>query len=210
MKKRLTAGLAAVVAASSLVATTFAGPAGASSAQAEVDPGTITDIVAASGDGFDTNGRDYDVLLAAVTAAGLGETLATPGLDVTVWAPKDRAFVRTAQDLGFTGANTDEAGAWAFLVEALTAIGGGDPIPTLTTILKYHVTPDARGPGRVLAARGFPTLAEIGIRHVPGSLALIDKDPDIPNPRLVPKAINIKASNGKIHTINRVLIPVNL
>ncbi len=210
MKKRLTAGLAAVVAAGSLVATTFAGPAGASSAQAEVDPGTITDIVAASGDGFDTNGRDYDVLLAAVTAAGLGETLATPGLDVTVWAPKDRAFVRTAQDLGFTGANTDEAGAWAFLVEALTAIGGGDPIPTLTTILKYHVTPDARGPGRVLAARGFPTLAEIGIRHVPGSLALIDKDPDIPNPRLVPAAININASNGKIHTINRVLIPVNL
>ena len=210
MKKRLTAGLAAVVAASSLVATTFAGPAGASSAQAEVDPGTITDIVAASGDGFDTNGRDYDVLLAAVTAAGLGETLATPGLDVTVWAPKDRAFVRTAQDLGFTGANTDEAGAWAFLVEALTAIGGGDPIPTLTTILKYHVTPDARGPGRVLAARGFPTLAEIGIRHVPGSLALIDKDLDIPNPRLVPAAININASNGKIHTINRVLIPVNL
>src|SRR5690606_26941829 len=136
MKKRLTAGLAAVVAAGSLVATTFAGPAGASSAQAEGEPGTITDIVAASGDGFDTNGRDYDVLLAAVTAAGLGETLATPGLDVTVWAPKDRAFVRTAQDLGFTGENSDEAGAWAFLVEALTAIGGGDPIPTLTTILQ--------------------------------------------------------------------------
>lgn len=210
MKKRLTAGLAAVVAAGSLVATTFAGPAGASSAQAEGDPGTITDIVAASGEGFDTNGRDYDVLLAAVTAAGLGETLATPGLDVTVWAPKDRAFVRTAQDLGFEGENTDEEGAWNFLVAALTDIGGGDPIPTLTTILKYHVTPDARGPGRVLAARGFPTLAEIGIRHIPGTLALIDKDPDIPNPRLVPAAININASNGKIHTINRVLIPVNL
>ena len=210
MNTRISAGIAAAVAAASLVATTFAGPAGASSAQAEGDPGTITDIVAASGDGFDTNGRDYDVLLAAVTAAGLGETLATPGLDVTVWAPKDRAFVRTAQDLGFTGATTDEEGAWNFLVAALTDIGGGDPIPTLTTILKYHVTPDARGPGRVLAARGFPTLAEIGIRHIPGTLSLIDKDPDIPNPRLVTSAINIKASNGKIHTINRVLLPVNL
>ena len=205
--KRISAGVAAAVATVSIAATTFAGPA---SAQSEGLPGTITDIVAASGDGFDTNGRDYDVLLAAVTAAGLGETLATPGLDVTVWAPKDRAFVRTAQDLGFTGANTDEEGAWNFLVAALTDIGGGDPIPTLTTILKYHVTPDARGPGRVLAARGFPTLAEIGIRHIPGTLSLIDKDPDIPNPRLVTSAINIKASNGKIHTINRVLIPVNL
>lgn len=209
MKKRLTAGLVAAVAAAGLLATTVTAPAGAAPRQ-EGDPGTITDIVAASGEGFDTNGRDYDVLLAAVTAADLGETLATPGLDVTVWAPKDRAFVRTAQDLGFTGADTDEEGAWNFLVAALTEIGGGDPIPTLTTILLYHVTPDARGPGRVLAATRFPTLAEKGIRHIPDTLTLIDKDPDIPNPRLVPAAINIKASNGKIHTINRVLIPVDL
>ncbi len=210
MNKRISAGIAAAVAAASLVATTFAGPAGASSAQAEEgNPGTITDIVAASGEGFDTNPADYDVLLAAVTAAGLGETLATPGLDVTVWAPKDRAFVRTATDLGFDGAATDEAGAWAFLVTALTDIGGGDPIPTLTTILKYHVTPDARGPGRVLAASRFPTLAEIGIRHVPGTTQLIDKDPDIKNPRLV-SPLNVRASNGVIHTINRVLLPVNL
>ncbi|MBL8777525.1 MAG: fasciclin domain-containing protein [Acidimicrobiales bacterium] len=208
--KRISAGVAAAVATVSLAATSFAGPAVAASAQSEGLPGTITDIVAASGEGFDTNGRDYDVLLAAVTAAGLGETLATPGLDVTVWAPKDRAFVRTAQDLGFTGADSDEAGAWAFLVDALTTIGGGDPIPTLTTILQYHVTPDARGPGRVLAATRFPTLAGIGIRHVPGTLALIDKDPQIANPRLVPSALNIKASNGKIHTISRVLLPVNL
>lgn len=209
MKKRLTAGLVAAVAAAGLLATTVTAPAGAAPRQ-EGDPGTITDIVAASGEGFDTNGRDYDVLLAAVTAADLGGTLATPGLDVTVWAPKDRAFVRTAQDLGFTGADTDEEGAWNFLVAALTEIGGGDPIPTLTTILLYHVTPDARGPGRVLAATRFPTLAEKGIRHIPDTLTLIDKDPDIPNPRLVPAAINIKASNGKIHTINRVLIPVDL
>lgn len=209
MKKRLTAGLVAAVAAAGLLATTFT-PAGAAPRQSEGDPGSIADIVAASGSGFDTNGRDYDVLLAAVDAAGLVETLDTAGLDVTVWAPKDRAFVRTAQDLGFEGADTDEEGAWNFLVAALTEIGGGDPIPTLTTILLYHVTPDARGPGRVLAATRFPTLADIGIRHVPNTLALIDKDPDIPNPRLVPAAINIKASNGKIHTINRVLIPVNL
>ena len=208
--KRISAGVAAAVATVSIVATTFAGPASASSSQAEGDPGSIADIVASSGEGFDTNGRDYDVLLAAVSAAGLVETLDTPGLDVTVWAPKDRAFVRTAQDLGFDGADSDEEGAWNFLVAALTDIGGGDPIPTLTTILQYHVTPDARGPGRVLAATRFPTLAEIGIRHVPGTLALIDKDPDITNPRLVHSAITIRANKGVIHSVNRVLIPVNL
>ncbi len=63
MKKRLTAGFVAAVAAAGLLATTFISPAGASSAQAEGDPGSITDIVAASGSGFDTNGRDYDVYL---------------------------------------------------------------------------------------------------------------------------------------------------
>lgn len=207
-KKRFTAGLAAAAVAASMVAASFAPSAGAVSRQAEGGQ-SIADIVASSGEGFDTNGGDYDVLLAAVSAAGLVETLDTPGLDVTVWAPKDRAFVKTAQDLGFEGAITDEAGAWTFLVEALTSIGGGDPIPTLTTILKYHVTPDARGPGRVLAASRFPTLAEIGIRHTPGTTVLQDKDPDFVNPRLV-SPINVRATNGVIHTINRVLLPVNL
>lgn len=208
-RTRFIAGMVAAVAAVSVTAATFAPAAGATPNQSEGEPATIAGIVASSGEGFDTFGGDYDVLLAAVTAAGLVETLDTAGLDVTVWAPKDRAFVKTAQDLGFTGAITDEAGAWAFLVDALTTIGGGDPIPTLTLILQYHVTPDARGPGRVLAATRFPTLADKGIRHTPGSTVLQDKDPDFANPRLV-SPINVRASNGVIHTINRVLLPVNL
>lgn len=209
-RNRLTKGLIAATAAAAVAAATFAPAAGAASSQApEGEQPTIAGIVASSGEGFDTNGGDYDVLLAAVTAADLVDTLNTPGLDVTVWAPKDRAFVKTAQDLGFEGAITDEAGAWAFLVEALTAIGGGDPIPTLTTILLYHVTPDTFGPGKVVAATGFPTLAEVDLRKAAGGLKLWDADPDLANPRLV-SPLNVRASNGVIHTINRVLIPVNL
>lgn len=208
-KHRFTAGLAATVAAVAVIAGVFSAPAGAAR-QGEVDRPTIAEIVASSGSGFDNSGADFDVLLAAVTAADLVETLDTAGLDVTVWAPKDRAFVRTAQDLGFTGANNDEAGAWAFLVDALTGIGGGDPIPTLTTILQYHVTPDTRLASRVLATPvGFPTLAGIDIRHSVGSAILRDRDPDFRNPRLV-GPLDVRASNGVVHVLNRVLLPVNL
>lgn len=203
-KKRFTLGVVAASLALAMVATMFSSSAGATSGRP-----TIAGVVASSGDGFDTRGSDYDILLAAVQAADLVETLDTAGLNVTVWAPNDRAFVTTARDLGFTGAINDEAGAWAFLVEALTGLGGGDPIPVLTTILQYHVTPGARGPLSVLFSRQFPTLAGIDITKHRGLLTLVDQDPDITDPRIT-FPLPVRASNGVIYTINRVLIPINI
>lgn len=192
-----------MIAAATVFATVLSSPAGATTKPTERP--TITEIVAASGGEFDGNGRDYDILLNAVLTADLDETLATPGLDVTVWAPNDRAFIRTARDLGFTG--TDEAGAWAFLVEALTGLGGGDPIPVLTAILTYHVTPGARGVWQVLTTRTFPTLQGGTLtRHF---LTLQDADPDIKDANLT-LPLQVRASNGIIHTIDRVLIPINI
>ena len=203
MKKFLTAAAGAVGAAT-MVVSLLAPPAGANW-KPEPPSRTITDIVAASGNGFDSNGRDYDILLKAVVTANLAETLATPGLDVTVWAPNDKAFIRTARDLGFTG--TDEAGAWDFLVVALTGLGGGDPIPVLTAILTYHVTPGTRGVFSVLGTRTFPTLQGGTItRHF---LTLQDADPDLGDPNLT-LPLQVRASNGIIHTIDRVLIPINI
>ena len=207
-KKRFTAGVVAATAVFSIVAATFSPPSGAATRQETGRP-TIAGIVASSGNGFDTKGTDYDVLLAAVQAAGLVETLNTPGLDVTVWAPNDRAFVKTARDLGFTGAISDEEGAWNFLVEALTGLGNGDPIPVLTTILQYHVTPGARGFISVLFTSRFPTLAGPEITKGRSPLTLVDQDPDLPNPRLT-FPFGVRASNGVIHTITRVLIPINI
>lgn len=168
---------------------------------------TITDIVAASGGTFDANRGDYDILLTAVLAAGLEGALADTSATYTVFAPNDAAFIRTARDLGFTG--WDESGAWSFLVTAFTSLGGGDPIPVLTNVLLYHVAPGYYGPFRVLFSRQIPTLLS-GATIRPWFLSLRDNDPDFRDPRLVLKGINIKADNGVIHTINRVLIPINL
>jgi uncharacterized surface protein with fasciclin (FAS1) repeats len=170
---------------------------------------TITQIVAASGGSFDSNNGDYDILLNAVLAANLDETLNDPDLDVTVFAPNDRAFIRLARDLGFAGG--DEAGAWNFLVGALTTLGNGDPIPVLTQVLLYHVSPQRVRPIELLlftlSGKQISTLQGQTIR--PLFLRLIDKDPELWDP-IVTWPLNIVADNGRIHTISRVLLPVDL
>ena len=171
---------------------------------------TITQIVAASGGTFDNNRFDYDILLNAVLTAGLADALNDPSANLTVFAPNDLAFIRLARDLGFSG--NDDSGAWNFLVAALTGLGGGDPIPVLTNVLLYHVVPQ-----RVNAVQFFvlsfsganvPTLLS-GATIRPAFFRIIDNDPDLKNPNLF-FPLNVNADNGIIHTIDRVLIPLNL
>ena len=56
---------------------------------------------------------------------------------MTLFAPNDRAFIRLANDLGYEG--SDEAGAFDAIVQTLTLLGNGDPLPLLTSVLTYHV-----------------------------------------------------------------------
>jgi uncharacterized surface protein with fasciclin (FAS1) repeats len=171
-------------------------------------PGTIVDVlVAKSGSGaFDNNPYDYDILITAVKAANLVGPLSDPAANLTLFAPDDAAFVRTAQSLGFTG--SDEQGAWNFLVGALTSLGNGNPIPVLTTILLYHVAPVRLGVFQVLFSGKINTLAgrSFGVRF----LQLVDNAPKLANPYLNVFALDQQASNGVIHGITRVLIPVDI
>ena len=169
---------------------------------------TITEIVVASGGDFDHNGKDFDILLNAVLAAGLADALNNPNDRLTVYAPNDKAFIRTARDLGYHG--RDEAGAFAFIVQALTTLGGGDPIPLLTAILLYHVTPDQLPVKDVLLSESVLTLLGATIHPDSVKRTLGDNEPALRDPRVWIRASNIRASNGFIHTINRVLIPVDL
>ena len=166
---------------------------------------SITDIVAQSGNGFDADASDFDMLLAAVTAAGLGDALDAVGADLTVFAPNDGAFIATAQALGYAG--NDEEGAFGFIVQALTLLSNGsDPIPLLSAILTYHVSPGAKDSTAVLAADSLPTL-QGGTIGVDGT-SLVDADPDLPNPGII--ATDINASNGIVHVIDGVLLPVDI
>lgn len=166
---------------------------------------TITEIVLNSGGEFDRNYLDFDILLNAVVTADLADALNNPDDDLTVLAPNDLAFVRTARDLGYRG--WSEEGAWNFLVAALTELGDGDPIPLLREILLYHVVPERLKPYEIIAASSIDTLQGGEVR--PRRFELRDNDPDLPNPSLF-FPLNIEASNGVIHTISRVLIPVDL
>lgn len=170
---------------------------------------TIAQIVAQSGGAFDSNRHDYDILYTSVKAAGLVDALNDRSSKLTVFAPNDMAFIRTARDFGYTG--WDEAGAFNAIAGVLGTLdpkGQGDPIPALTNVLLYHVTAGSRGAISVLFSRSIPTLlpgASFDVRF----LRLVDDAPGRPDPYLNPFALNIKASNGVIHGITRVLLPVN-
>ena len=162
--------------------------------------GSIVDVaVAASGGGTpDSNPWDYDLLVQAVVATGLDSALADTTKTYTVFAPNDRAFLRLVQDL--TGqAPASEAAALATITTAFTT-------DQISNILLYHVVAGTKlSPAQVLLAKSL-TMANGGTVQ-PRGITLRDETPALTDPRLVLWKINIKASNGVIHTIDRVLVP---
>jgi uncharacterized surface protein with fasciclin (FAS1) repeats len=193
-----------------IATSTAAAPSPAPSAPAQsTQIPTIASFVAASGSGFDNNPFDFDLLLKAAQTADLVGALANPEARLTLFAPNDAAFIRLARDLGFAG--TSESGAWDFLVDALTQLGNGNPIPVLQQVLLYHVAPVRINAiqfillgltNQVITTLQGGTVKPVGLR-------LIDNEPDLANPTLfVP--LNVWTGNGTVHTISRVLLPIDL
>ena len=157
----------------------------------------------------DSNRSDYDILLNAVLTAGLADALNNPHDNLTVLAPNDKAFIKTARDLGYRGFS--ESGAFNHIVAALTELGDGDPIPLLTDILLYHVVPAAQTNKQILEADFVETLLGAGIYPDSRKRTLGDNEPKLRDPFIyVFRYDNIRASNGFVQTIGRVLIPVDL
>jgi uncharacterized surface protein with fasciclin (FAS1) repeats len=162
--------------------------------------GTIVDVaVAASGGGTpDRNPWDYDILVQAVLATGLAGALSDTSTKYTVFAPNDRAFLRLVTALTGTAPASEAA--------ALTTITSTFTTDQIKDILLYHVVAGKQlSPVKVITARSL-TMANGGIVK-PRLVTLRDESPALTDPRLVLWAINIPASNGVIHTIDRVLVP---
>jgi uncharacterized surface protein with fasciclin (FAS1) repeats len=175
-----------------------AGAAEAKKSAAAEPAGTIVDIaVAASSlDGPDTNGKDYDILVAAVLATELDDDLA--GGSFTVFAPTDRAFQKLVADLTGTDELPSEADALNFLVETFGLDG-------IAYVLGYHVYVGALDSAAVLGSESLTMFN--GGTVTPRFPGFLGDESALRDPKLVNGAYDIAATNGYIHTINRVLVP---
>ena len=131
---------------------------------------TIAEIAVANG--------NFDTLVAALDAAGLVGTFASPG-NYTVFAPTDDAFAALGEDtINAVLADTD----------------------LLTSILTYHVVGDSLSINQVANSDTLPTLNGKDLEvSFDGGQVKIDGSTVVIN--------NIRASNGVIHVIDAVLIP---
>lgn len=191
------------IAASIAIAGITAAPAAAKSKWGAGPPaGSVVDVaVKASGGGApDSNPYDYDLLVQAVTATGLAPVLDDESQRFTVFAPNDRAFIRLVTDLTGSAPESEQAA----LNTAVAALG----VPAIKNVLLYHVVADRKlGPLQVLLSRSL-TMANGGTVE-PRGITLRDETPALRDPRLVLFALNIPATNGVIHTIDRVLVPTS-
>ncbi|MEM9349621.1 MAG: fasciclin domain-containing protein [Pseudomonadota bacterium] len=134
----------------------------------------------------------------ANTDADLLGAVTSPG-DLTVFAPTNAAFGQLAADLGFGGDTTDTAAVTTFLVENVD-------VGTLRAVVEYHVLPGGRTKEELDTEGTFATL--LGPNITIDGPTLVDNEPDLIDPSIV--VPDIMATNGIVHAIDNVLLPIDL
>ncbi|MBQ87489.1 MAG: beta-Ig-H3/fasciclin [Acidimicrobiaceae bacterium] len=143
-------------------------------AEEEEGPGTIVDVAVGAG--------SFETLVAAVTEAGLVETLSGEG-PFTVFAPTDDAFAAALDALGLT---------------AEELLGN----PALSDILTYHVVAGAIDAETAISLDG-QSAATVQGEEI--DVAVVDGNVMINNATVV--TADVEASNGIIHVIDAVILP---
>jgi uncharacterized surface protein with fasciclin (FAS1) repeats len=125
---------------------------------------------------------NFKTLYAATKAAGLVETLNTKG-PFTVFAPTDEAFAKLPKG---------------------TVDGLLKDVPKLTEVLKYHVVNGAVPAADVAVHKNITTLQGQDVK-VDAAKWHLHKNIKINDANII-KA-DVKADNGVIHVIDKVLMP---
>jgi uncharacterized surface protein with fasciclin (FAS1) repeats len=157
---------------------------------------------------FDRNGKDFDILTAAVLAvldakpSSPVSVLAKGSVKLTAFLPTDAAFERTGKALGITARNEEKlTGKYA------KALG----VDGLENVLLYHVVPGSRITAKVAAGADGAKLKmangeTVRVNVTKEGIFLKDKATGIKNPKVI--VTNINKGNKQIaHAINRVLLP---
>jgi len=131
---------------------------------------------------------NLSILVAAVQKAGLVDALKDPGMK-TVFAPTNEAFQ------ALLDSNTD----WASLDDI--------PVETLQSVLLFHVL-GSRVPSKDLSDTYVNTLAT-GPNSEPLSLQVETSGAIEFNGSTKPVTVDIEASNGIVHIIDKVMLPPN-
>lgn len=167
--------------------------------------GTLWGVISNGAGDPDNDQSDYDLFARAIRAAnyqGVLTEATTSG--VTVLAPSDAAFLRTATELGYTGG--DEAGAYTALTQVLRNASGGRADALLFDVVGYHIIPSGMNADMLSAGRAETTYQ--GAKVVFDGLNVLQVASRLRNPTRV--GAQVTASNGIMHNIDRLLFPIDI
>ncbi len=162
---------------------------------------TIAEIVVASAIAENEDERQFTLLLAALEYTGLTGVF-TGGGQYTVFAPTDQAFVDLVTAVaGLLDPDILANDGPFAAIDALLGEG------TVSNVLLYHVAEGRRAANSVVPPRGIRTIStllgatftvgtDLGITAVGNTANIVDA--------------NISASNGIIHVIDAVILPIDL
>lgn len=136
--------------------------------------------------------------------AGLEDAIKSNDLNITVFAPTDEAFENLL--IALDGLRENET------IDDITDV----PSPIVLAVLQYHLTNGRRGSNSVVPRKGMKTIQTF----LSGASFKVNKDLEITDNADIydPKPLigagdpgsfaNISASNGMIHVIDKVLLPI--
>ncbi len=156
--------------------------------------GTIAEIASGS--------DDFNLLVAAVTKAGLATALSSGRY--TVFAPTDVAFLAGLRALGLAEESTTEAQA----IGVIEGLQPGETLTLLGDILRYHVVPARAFSVDLTNNQSVPTLlAQKNLTVILASNAVTIQDLNTVSTNATVNPADIIATNGVIHVVDQVLIP---